>query len=76
MVPSNNIQPLIDAIPIRHNSVSSLMFLGVVLGFFLSLVIFLRSTKDSPIRLFGWALFTQSVVCLDTYLCYTGMIKN
>jgi|GEM_PF-1000124 len=71
----SDIQPLIDAIPIRHNSISSLMFLGVVLGFFLSLVIFLRATKDSPIRLFGWALFTQSIVCLDTYLCYTGMIK-
>ncbi len=72
----SDIQPLIDAIPIRHNISSSLMFFGVVLGFFLSLVIFLRSSKDSPIRLFGWALFTQSIVCLDTYLCYTGMIKK
>ncbi len=66
---------IIDAIPIRHNLVSSVMFMGVVLGFFLSGVIFIRAKKQSPIILFGWSLLIQSIVCLDTYLCYTGLIK-
>lgn len=69
-------QELIAQIPIRHNLVSNMMFMGVFLGFFLTIVIFLRAKKSSPVRLFGWALLVQSLVCLDTYLCYTGLIKH
>ncbi|MEM1337736.1 MAG: helix-turn-helix domain-containing protein [Bacteroidota bacterium] len=69
------VQELIAQIPVRHNLVSTMMFMGVFLGFFLSAVIFVRANKGSPVRLFGWALLVQSIVCLDTYLCYTGLIK-
>ena len=51
------------------------MFLGVAQAYFLALVIFLRSRGDSPIRMFGWSLLFQAIVCTDTYLCYTGLIK-
>lgn len=70
-----SLQELIAQIPIRHNLVSSVMFMGIFLGFFLSVIIFFRTQKGSPVRLFGWALLVQSLVCLDTYLCYTGLIK-
>nr|WP_297919632.1 AraC family transcriptional regulator [uncultured Allomuricauda sp.] len=70
------IQHIIDQIPIRHNIISSLMLMGVILGFFISFVIFVRVKKDSPIVLFAWSVLIQSIVCLDTYLCYTGLIKN
>ena len=69
------LEELIAQIPIRHDLNSTMMFMGVFLGFFLSAVIFLRAKKGSPVRLFGWALLVQSIVCLDTYLCYTGIIK-
>lgn len=51
------------------------MFLGVAQAYFLTLVIFLRSTAKSPIRIFGWSLLFQAIVCTDTYLCYTGLMK-
>ncbi|NKI31612.1 helix-turn-helix domain-containing protein [Croceivirga thetidis] len=70
------LEQLIEQIPIRHNFISTIMFMGVFLGFFLSMVIFIRAKKNSPVRLFGWALLVQSLVCLDTYCCYTGLIKN
>ncbi len=52
------------------------MFLGVVQSLYLSTVIFLRSKHNQPILYFGWSLFFSSIVFLDTYLCYTGLIKN
>ncbi len=51
------------------------MFLGIAQMFFLSLVIFIRSNRNSAIRLFGWSLLIQALVCTDTYLCYTGYMK-
>ncbi len=69
------VQPIIDQIPIRHNLVSHFMFLGIVQAYFLTLVIFLRSRSGSPIRMFGWSLLFQAIVCTDTYLCYTGLMK-
>lgn len=69
------LEPLIEQISIRHNLTSSLMFMGIFLGYFLSFVIFLKAKKESPIVLFGWGLLVQSIVCTDTYLCYTGLIK-
>lgn len=54
---------------------SHVMFLGVVQGFFLSFVIFLRSKVGSARAFLAWSFLFQSIVFLDTYLCYTGLIK-
>ena len=51
------------------------MFLGIAQAYSLTLVIFLRSKINSPIRIFGWSLLFQAIVCTDTYLCYTGLMK-
>lgn len=51
------------------------MFLGIAQAYFLTLTIFLRSKGNSPIRMFGWSLLFQAIVCTDTYLCYTGLMK-
>ncbi len=66
---------VITQIPVRHNLVSHFMFLGVAQAYFLTLVIFLRSKASSPIRIFGWSLLFQAIVCTDTYMCYTGLMK-
>lgn len=66
---------VLDQIPIKHNLVSHFMFLGVAQAYFLSIAIFLRSKANSPIRMFGWSLLFQAIVCTDTYLCYTGLMK-
>ncbi|SDQ07759.1 helix-turn-helix domain-containing protein [Flagellimonas zhangzhouensis] len=71
----NDIQAIFDQIPLRFDLSSHLMLLGVVQGFFLALVIFLRAKKKSAINLFGWVLVIQCLVFLDVYLCYTGLIK-
>ncbi|MEM1258269.1 MAG: AraC family transcriptional regulator [Bacteroidota bacterium] len=70
-----HLESIIDLIPIRHNLVSHLMFLGIAQAYFLALVIFIRSKANSPIRIFGWSLLFQSIVCTDIYLCYTGLMK-
>ncbi|MDC8004294.1 helix-turn-helix transcriptional regulator [Aureisphaera galaxeae] len=70
-----SLQHIIDQIPIRHDLASHIMFLGIVQAYFLSLVIFVRSKAGSAIRIFGWALLIQAIVCTDTYLCYTGLMK-
>lgn len=70
------LQYLLDQIPIRHNWVSHFMFLGVTQAYFITFVIFLRSNINSAIRIFGWSLLFQAVVCTDTYLCYTGLMKH
>ncbi len=69
------LQSIIDQIPIRHNWTSHLMFLGIAQAYFLTFIIFLRSKANSAIRMFGWSLLFQAVVCTDNYLCYTGLMK-
>ncbi len=69
-------QTILDQIPIRHNLASHIMFLGIVQGLFLILGIFIRTKRNSAIRLFGWALLVQCLVFTDIYLCYTGLMKN
>ena len=71
-----HLNAIIDQIPVKHNLVSHFMFLGIAQAYFLTLVIFLRSKASSPIRIFGWSLLFQSIVCTDTYLCYTGLMKH
>ncbi|AEM70013.1 transcriptional regulator, AraC family [Allomuricauda ruestringensis DSM 13258] len=71
-----NFETILDQIPIRHDLASHIMLLGIVQGFFLALVIFLRAKRKSAINLFGWSLLIQCLVFLDVYLCYTGLIKH
>ncbi|MBA4744949.1 MAG: helix-turn-helix transcriptional regulator [Muricauda sp.] len=71
-----SLDTILDQIPIRHDLASHIMLLGIVQGFFLALVIFLRTKRKSAINLFGWSLLIQCLVFLDVYLCYTGLIKH
>ena len=70
------LQYIIDQIPIRHNLVSQFMFLGVVQGLFISMLLFLKSRKNQALLFFGISLLFQSIVFLDTYVCYTGLMKE
>lgn len=70
------LQSVIDQIPIRHNFTSSLMFLGIVQTLFISIVILIRSKKNYAIKYLGWSFLCSGIVFLDTYFCYTGLIKN
>ncbi|MBC2837869.1 AraC family transcriptional regulator [Robiginitalea sp. SC105] len=75
-VQPSDLSQLIAAIPIRHDLVSYLMFSGVLLGFLLSGVIWLRGPRENR-ALFYFALLIccLSVTNLDTFLCYTGWMK-
>lgn len=70
-----HLETIFDQIPIKHDLASHLMLLGIVQGFFLAFVIFLRAKRKSAINLFGWSLLVQCLVFLDVYLCYTGLMK-
>jgi hypothetical protein len=70
-----SIQYIIDKIPIRHNPVSYFIFLGVFLGILLSLVILFRTSKNTAFRIYGWSLLLQSIIAIDVFLCYTGLLK-
>lgn len=72
----DHVKVIFDQIPIRYDLASHMMLLGIVQGFFLAVVIFLRAKRNSAILLFGWSLMVQCLVFLDVYLCYTGLIKN
>ncbi len=52
------------------------MLIGIVQSLFISIVIFARSKKNYAIKYLGWTFFLSSIVFFDTYLCYTGLIKN
>ncbi len=70
------LQSLIDQIPIRHDFSSHVVLIGIIQGFFLSLIIFKRSNSQNKANIiFGWTVFAISLVILDNYLCYTGLIK-
>lgn len=72
----NELQPLIEAIPIRHDPISYLMFSGVFLGFLLSGVVLLRAPRgNKALMYFGLMICCLSVTNLDTFLCYTGWMK-
>ena len=70
------LEKLIEQIPIRHNLISSIMLIGIIQTFFISIVIFIRSKKNYGITYLGWTFFFSTIVFFDTYLCYTGHIKN
>ncbi|WP_025743883.1 helix-turn-helix domain-containing protein [Aquimarina pacifica] len=72
----DNIQDIIDSIPIRHNIVSYIMFLGICQGILLSIVITTRTKKENiALRVFSVFLLAISIITLDNYLCYTGLMK-
>nr|WP_299341390.1 AraC family transcriptional regulator [Allomuricauda sp.] len=70
-----DVQYILQQIPIKHNLASHIMLLGIAQGFFLSVLIFLRAKKNTAITFLGWTFLFQSIVFLDTYLCYTGLMK-
>ncbi|MDC6388262.1 helix-turn-helix domain-containing protein [Maribacter sp. PR1] len=72
----DQIEQLIENLPIRHNLVSSFMFLGVVQSFFLASVLFLRSGTNTGIKWLAGCMLASAIIFLDTYLCYTGLIKH
>lgn len=72
----DELQPLIDQIPLRFDIVSRIVLLGIIQGVFLGLVILFRSgNKNKALKTFAWLLLIQSVVILDNHLCYTGLMK-
>lgn len=71
----NELQSIVQQIPVDHNFVSHVILLGVVQGLFLSGVILLRFHKNTALNFLGWSLLCQSLVFFDVYLCYTGLMK-
>jgi AraC-like DNA-binding protein len=69
------IHDLIEHIPIRHNLTSTIMLLGVAQNLFLSFVLFIKSKENTSLLYIAILILCGSLVFLDTYLCYTGIIK-
>jgi len=72
----DTLQDLIAQIPIRHNFTSTIMLLGVAQNLFLSIVLFVKSMNNRLLLYFAFLLLFGTLVFLDTYLCYTGLIKH
>ncbi|MBT8206021.1 MAG: helix-turn-helix domain-containing protein [Eudoraea sp.] len=52
------------------------MVVGIVLGLLLFLAIALKSSgKNRSLRFLGWFLFVQTIVAIDVFLCYSGLMK-
>ncbi|TLF46861.1 helix-turn-helix domain-containing protein [Maribacter aurantiacus] len=66
---------LIEYIPIRHNLISTIMFLGVVQSSFLSIVLLLNSSNNVGLKWLGFSILATALIFLDVYVCYTGQIK-
>ena len=71
----NDLQSILQQIPVNHNFVSHVILLGVVQGLFLSCLILLRFRKNDVTNFLGWSFLFQSLVFADIYLCYTGLMK-
>ncbi|WP_286827756.1 hypothetical protein, partial [Maribacter sp. UBA4516] len=72
----DTLQDLIAQIPIRHNFTSTIMLLGVAQNLFLSILLFVKSMNNRLLLYFAFLLLFGTLVFLDTYLCYTGLIKH
>ncbi|WP_298548679.1 helix-turn-helix domain-containing protein [uncultured Aquimarina sp.] len=71
-----NIDQVLEQIPIRHDFVSYFISLGIFIGLLMSFVLLLRtSNKNNGFRIYGWSLLIQSIIATDVFLCYTGLIK-
>lgn len=72
----NDFAYIIENIPIKHNSVSYILFLGICIGLLLTFVILFRSPgKNTAFSMFGWSVGIQSIIAIDIFLCYTGLMK-
>ena len=69
------IHDLTEQIPIRHNLTSTIMLLGVAQNLFLSFVLFMKSKDNKSLLYFAFLILSGAFIFLDTYLCYTGLIK-
>lgn len=68
---------LIAQIPIRHNLVSYLNFLGVALSMLLAVTIWIRAPRHNrALHYFALLMGCLSLINLDTFLCYTGWMKH
>ncbi|NAY92053.1 helix-turn-helix domain-containing protein [Muricauda sp. JGD-17] len=70
-----NVHHILDQISVWHDLASHIMLIGIVQGVFLSLIIMFRAAKNAAVAFLGWTLLFQSIVFLDVYLCYTGLMK-
>lgn len=72
----DELQQIMNQIPIRHNLSSQIMLLGVCQGLFVSILILIKTAKRFvPLRLLGLFILMMALVLLDNYLCYTGLMK-
>jgi len=72
-----SIKHLIEQIPIKHDLVSSVILVGVLLGLLVVAVVFTQAdSKNRAIRIFGFLLLVELLIGFDGYLCYTGLIKH
>ena len=72
----NEFESLVEAIPIRHDPVSYLMFSGVLLGLVLPLMIAFRvPAGNRALRYLAFFLLALALIELDLFLCYTGWMK-
>ena len=69
------VQHILNQIPLRHDWASYLTFLGVFQGFFLSGILFLRAKSNSALYFLAWTFLVQSLIFLDNFSCYTGLMK-
>ncbi|MEL6306192.1 MAG: hypothetical protein AAFQ20_15590, partial [Bacteroidota bacterium] len=69
------VQYILSQIPLRHDWVSYLTFIGIFQGFFLSGILFLRAKSNSALYFLAWTFLVQSLIFLDNFSCYTGLMK-
>ena len=70
------LQDYINRIPETHNWASYLMFVGIFQAFWLCYFLFLKTRQTNPLRWLAYALICQTLVCLDSWFCYTGWMKH
>jgi AraC-like DNA-binding protein len=70
------IETLISEIPRQDNWISYGMLIGIFQAFWLVLFILIRTSSTNPLRWLAGCLFCQAVVCFDTFLCYTGRMRE
>ncbi len=71
------VQAIKDQIPIVHDGLSTIMLVGVAMGIYLSLTIAGNLKREKgPLLFFGLLIFSASLISLDIYLCYTGLMKH
>ena len=67
---------LISQIPIRHDVISYLVFSGILFGFLMATVIWVRTPlRNRALQYYALLLICLSLITLDTFLCYTGWMK-